>query len=78
MKTLNSYGRGYVKYLFSGIDLKNCYPSVIKYIDSMKIELQETGNTTEQDVLKLRQIYYRTNGDSPPANPDYHLFEEMN
>jgi len=43
----------------------------------MKTEVQETGNTTEKDVLKLRQIFYRTNNDTPPKTPEYHLFEEM-
>jgi predicted ATPase len=77
MIKLNSYGREYVYYLLSEINLKHCYPSVLKYIKSMKTEVQETGNTTEKDVLKLRQIFYRTNNDTPPKTPEYHLFEEM-
>jgi hypothetical protein len=76
MKNLNSYGRKYLEYLLSEINNKKCFPSVLKYLEAVERELEETGTSTEQDVLKLQQICFRTNGDSPPASPDYHLFEE--
>ena len=76
MKTLNSYGREYLNYILSGIDQKRCYPSVLKYLDSVKTEFLETGNTTDEDLLKLKQIFYRTNNDTPPLSPAYHPFEK--
>ena len=76
MKILNSYGRKYYNYLLSGINHKKCYPSILRYLDSVEYEFQKSGNTTNEDLLKLQQIFYRTNNDTPPAPPEYHLFEK--
>ena len=76
MIKLNSYGRSYVNYLVDGIDRSKCYPSVKRYVEEVEREVFEKGRSTEADIFKLRQIYFRTNDDTPPADPEYRLFED--
>lgn len=74
LKTLSAYGRQYVIYLLNGIARDRCYQGVLQYLDAVESEIESKGTLTEEDVFKLRQIFFRTNNDTPPKKPEYHLF----
>lgn len=76
-KILNSYGREYVRYLLNGIDRSHCYPPILKYIEAVEIELSGSWEISPEDINKLRQIFYRTNGNTPPKQEECDPFIEL-